>query len=161
MTYEQLHTYVVEIEAILNSRPLTPVSSDPNDLLPLNPGHFIIGSSMTSIPQDNLCQVPAHRLNCWELAQQMRRHFWDRWHKEYLNEMISRSKWQLSTNQDNITIGTLVVVKEDNLPPMKWSLALIIEIHPGRDGIVREVTLQGISGAARRALKSLYPLPVI
>ena len=75
--------------------------------------------------------------------------------------MISRSKWQSSTNQDNIAIGTLVVVKEDNLPPMKWSLARILEIHPGRDGIVREVTLRGTSGIARRALKNLYPLPVV
>ena len=71
-------------------------------------------------------------------------------------------QWQSSTIQDNIAIGILVVFKEDNLPPMKWSLARILEIHPGREGIVREVTLQGTSGAARWALsKKLYPLPVV
>lgn len=159
LTYEQLHTYVVEIEAILSSRPLIPLSSDPNDLLPLTSAHFLIGSSMTSLPQEDLRQVPAHRLNCWQLAQQMRQHFWTRWSKEYLNELISRSKWQTNTDQSNITCGTLVVVKEDNLPPLKWSLARIIEIHPGRDGIVQTVTLRTSKGNCERALKCLYPLP--
>ena len=126
LAYEQLHTYVVEFEAILNPRPLTPLSTDPNDLLPLTPGHFLTGSSLTSLPQDDLGQIPACRLNCWQSAQQMLQHFWERWHKEYINEMISRTMWQLSTDQSNIAIGTLVVVKEDNLPLMKWSLARIV-----------------------------------
>ncbi|XP_033228948.1 uncharacterized protein LOC117180562 [Belonocnema kinseyi] len=160
LTYEQLHTYVIEIEAILNSRPLTPLSSDPNDILPLTPAHFLIGSSLTALPQEDLRLVPEYRLNCRDLVQQKRQHFWNRWQKEYLNEMIARSKWQSTTHQDNIAIGTLVVVKEDNLPPLKRSLARIIEIHPGQDGIVREVTFKGKSGIARSALKTLYPLPI-
>lgn len=160
LTYEQLHTYVVEVEGILNSRPLTPLSSDPNDLLPLTPAHFLIGSSMTSLPSKDLRQVPAHRLNCWQLAQQMRQHFWSRWSKEYLNELLSRGKWQTNNNQDNVACGTLVVVKEDNLPPLKWSLARIIETHPGRDGIVRTVTLKTVKGTYTRALKNVYPLPL-
>ncbi|XP_051167315.1 uncharacterized protein LOC127285377 [Leptopilina boulardi] len=80
LTYEQLHTYVVEIEATLNSRPLTPLSSDLNDFLPLTPSHFLIGNSLTSIPQDDLRDIPSNRLNCWQHAQQMRQQFWDRWH---------------------------------------------------------------------------------
>ena len=64
LTYEQLHTYVVEIESILNSRPLTPLSPDPNDFLPLTPGHFLIGKSMTSFPEGNLRNISTNRLNC-------------------------------------------------------------------------------------------------
>ena len=64
LTYEQLHTYVTEIEAILNSRALTPLSPDPNDFLPLTPGHFLIGKSMTSFPSRDLRTIPANRLNC-------------------------------------------------------------------------------------------------
>ena len=69
LTYEQLQTYVVEIESALNSRPLTPLSSGTNDFLPLTPGHFLIGNSMTSLPQTELRNLPANRLSSWQLAQ--------------------------------------------------------------------------------------------
>ncbi|XP_051167314.1 uncharacterized protein LOC127285375 [Leptopilina boulardi] len=160
LSYEQLHTYVAEIEGILNSRPLTALSSDPNDFNPLSPAHFLIGSLMTSIPQEDLRSLPLNRLSAWRTIQQMRHHFWNRWHHEYLNEMISRSKWQSSTNQENIDIGTLVVIKDDNLPPMRWSLGRIVATHPGSDGIVRVVTIRSPTGTYKRALKKLYPLPI-
>ncbi|XP_033229513.1 uncharacterized protein LOC117181054 [Belonocnema kinseyi] len=160
LTYEQLHTYVVEIEAILNSRLLTPLSSHPDDLLPLNPGHFLIGTPLTTLPQADLRNVSVNRLSCWELAQQMRHQFRDRWHKEYLNEQIARSKWKTSSNQDNVKIGTLVVNKEDNILSMTWKLGRITAINPGSDGVVRTVTVRSPSGLYKRALKCLHPLPI-
>lgn len=159
LTYEQLHTYVVEIEAYLNSRPLIPLSTDPNDLLPLTPGHFLIGTSLTSFPQADLRSVSVNHLKCWEHAQQMRHHFWDQWHKEYLNEQISRSKWKTASNDNDIMIGSLVVLKEDNLPPMAWKLGRVTAIHPGSDGIIRTVTVKSHIGVYKRSLKNLYPLP--
>ena len=59
LTHEQFQTFLHEIEAVLNSRPLTLLSTDPNDLLPLTPGHFLIGSPITSFPQDDLRSIPA------------------------------------------------------------------------------------------------------
>ena len=94
------------MEAILNSRPLTPLSSDPNDLLPLSPGHFLTGRSLTSLPEDDFRFTPENRLSCWQIAQKLKQHFWERWHHEYLNELIPGSKWTSNTNKKDIRTKT-------------------------------------------------------
>ncbi|XP_033220907.1 uncharacterized protein LOC117175309 [Belonocnema kinseyi] len=53
-TFEELNMFTIEVEAILNSHPFTPISRDPNDMLALTPGHFIIGDSLTNLPQVDL-----------------------------------------------------------------------------------------------------------
>ena len=158
LTFEQLHTYVNEIEAILNSRPLSPMSSDPNDLRPLTPGHFLIGGPLTSFPQEDRRDERSARLSSWQHAQQMRQHFWRRWHKEYLNELTVRSKWH--SGSANIAIGSVVLIKEDNAPPLQWKLARVIDTYPGNDGIVRVVSVKTTDGIYKRCVKKLCPLPV-
>ncbi|XP_076763724.1 uncharacterized protein LOC143431095 [Xylocopa sonorina] len=159
LTFEQLETYVIEIEAILNSRPLSPMSSDPNDMQPLTPGHFLIGGPLTSFPQMNFETTGSNRLSAWQHAQKLRQHFWRRWHKEYLHQLTVRSKWQ-SNPCDNIQLGTLVVIKEDNLPPLQWKLGRIVAVHPGPDGVNRVATVKTDKGEYKRCIKKLCPLPV-
>ncbi|XP_033229076.1 uncharacterized protein LOC117180695 [Belonocnema kinseyi] len=161
LTYEQLETYVVEIEAIFNSRPISPMSSDPNDLRPLTPGHFLIGGPLTSFPQEDLREVKPARLSLWQHAQQMRQHFWCRWHKEYLNELNVRHKWNATSS--NIKVGSLAILKEDNLvdtSPMLWPMCRVIEVHPGPDGVVGVVTVKTATGVYKRCVRKLCPLPL-
>ena len=91
---------------------------------------------------------------------QLKQHFWSRWYKEYLNEMITRSDWKGSTHQNNIEVGTLIVEMDDNLPAMYWKLGCITKVHAGKDGHVRVVTLRNITGVYKRCIKKLYPLPI-
>ncbi|XP_029346336.1 uncharacterized protein LOC115034258 [Acyrthosiphon pisum] len=93
LTFEEMLTLVTRIERILNSRPLTPVSSDPNDLVPLTPGHFLIGQPLHALPELNVSQVPLNRLNRWQLIRQCHQSFWKRWVKEYLTTLQGRQKW--------------------------------------------------------------------
>ncbi|XP_060536764.1 uncharacterized protein LOC132708412 [Cylas formicarius] len=62
LNYEQLYTVVVQIEAILNSRPLLPLSSDPTDLQSLTPGHLLIGGNLLATPQHDVTEIPSNRL---------------------------------------------------------------------------------------------------
>ena len=78
LTYEQLETCIIEIEAILNSRPISPMSTDPNDLRPLTPGHILIGGPLTSFPQIDFSDTASNRLSAWEHSQKIREHFWKR-----------------------------------------------------------------------------------
>ena len=62
-TFERLETYIIKIEAIMNFRPLSPMSSDPNDFLPLTSGHFLIGGPLTSFPQMDLKTTTSNHLS--------------------------------------------------------------------------------------------------
>lgn len=78
LTFEELTTLFTQIEAILNSRPLTELSSNPADLEPLSPGHFLIGSPLNALPETDLRDVPDNRLPKYELLRKLQQHFWAR-----------------------------------------------------------------------------------
>lgn len=156
-TYEEWTTLLVSIEGILNSRPLCPMSSDPEDLTAVTPNHFLNGDLTTSIPEPlnpSLNSLP-HRLR--ELTE-LRNSFWNRWSNEYLSQLQSRPKWLNVT--ENLCIDDLVLIKEDNLPPSSWKMGRVIELRPGRDGLVRSVKLKTSGGTFERPIVKLCRLPI-
>ncbi|XP_041969837.1 uncharacterized protein LOC121726512 [Aricia agestis] len=156
LTYEELSTVLAQIEAVLNSRPLSPMSTDPNDFLPLSPAHFLIGRTLTSPACENLMEANTLRLTRYQRVEQMRQHFWSRWMKEYISELQSRTKWK--ANDDHLLPNTLVVIKDDNLPPLKWHLGRIVSLIPGKDNITRVADIRTASGIIRRACTKICPL---
>nr|XP_022908285.1 uncharacterized protein LOC111419670 [Onthophagus taurus] len=135
LTFEQFYTLLIQIEAILNSRPLSPLSTDPNDLTLLTPAHFLIGRTLSAPPDPSLDHVKLSRLSHYHYTQRIQQDFWKRWSKEYISKLQRRSKW--STKTENLKIDELVVVKDDNLPTLKWLYGRIIALHPGSDGFAR------------------------
>ncbi|XP_026462792.1 uncharacterized protein LOC113365449 [Ctenocephalides felis] len=159
LTFEDFYTILAQIEAILNSRPISPLSSDPNDLNPLTPGHFLIGKSLTSIPDPNVLDIPENRLGRYQHLQRLAQHFWKRWHKEYISELQSRTKRTGRANQ-SLKVGTMVLLREDNVPPLNWQLGRIIEVHPGLDKEVRVVTVKVQNNVFKRAATKVCALPI-
>jgi hypothetical protein len=156
-TFEQFYTVLTQIEAILNSRPLSPLSNDPNDLRPLTPGHFLIGSSLTAYPDKDVTDIPTNRLSVYQKMQQIQQSFWKRWSVDYLSQLQSRPKWFQPSS--NLKIDTLVLLKEDNTPALKWPLARIVEVIPGPDGKVRVVKVKTLDGIYTRSIAKICPLP--
>ncbi|XP_030757297.1 uncharacterized protein LOC115883123 [Sitophilus oryzae] len=157
LTFEELTTVLAQIEAILNSRPLCPVSADPLDFSCLTPSHFLIGEPLMSFPERDVTDVQENRLNHWQRCSQIQQRFWKRWSAEYLNQLQVRSKW-LSPER-NLEVNQVVLVKEDNVPPMKWLLARIIETMPGSDGKVCVAKIKTKDGEFVRPITKLCPLP--
>ncbi|XP_055911959.1 uncharacterized protein LOC129945983 [Eupeodes corollae] len=156
LTFEELYTFLTQVEAILNSRPLCSVSDF--DLNPLTPGHFLIGEPLTAVPEPSNIDTPINRLSNWNHIQSMVQGFWKRWHTEYLTSLQERPKWTKPTI--NLRPGDLVVIKEPNLPPTKWILGRIVSVKPGTDERVRVANVRTATGTYVRPISKLALLPM-
>uniref|UniRef100_A0A8D8DVN5 (northern house mosquito) hypothetical protein n=1 Tax=Culex pipiens TaxID=7175 RepID=A0A8D8DVN5_CULPI len=154
LSYEELYTTLTQIEAVLNSRPLMPSS----DYTAITPAHFLIGREMQAVPEPDYSHLKENRLSRWQLVQTMLQHFWRRWTAEYLPELQNRSKW-LKTKV--IKEGSLVLLVDQNAPPLQWPLGRIVTVHPGEDGVTRVVTVRMANGAEfKRAVTEVCLLPL-
>ncbi|GFS75768.1 integrase catalytic domain-containing protein [Trichonephila clavipes] len=160
LNHEEFLTLVVQIEAVLNSRPICPLSNDPNDVETLTPAHFLVGSSLVAIPDPDYTEIPMNRLSRWQLVQRMNQHFWRKWSSEYLNRLQQRPKW--CKGNVGFKEGDLVLVKpSENSDSLKWHLARILKLHPGKDNIVRVVTLKDKQGIYKRPVTKIANLPYV
>lgn len=158
LTYELLYTVLVQIEGILNSRPLYPITDLPNDLTCLTPAHFIIGTALTDIPEPSLLDVKESRLNVYQKIIKIKQGFWKQFYFSYLSELQTRNKWQQV--QDNLNIGDLVIIKDEACPPTSWALGRIISINVNKnDGLARSVRLRTSKGEYTRPVNKLILLP--
>ena len=90
--------------------------------------------------------------NQYKLITNMRDHFWNRWSKEQLH------CWQ--NPSENLKIGALVLLKDNQLPATKWPLARSIDVLPGSDNLVRVATIKTATGTYQRPIVKLIALPV-
>ena len=156
LTFEELGTLFCQIEAILNSRPLCPLSTDPSEANYLTPGHFLVGSNLTTYPEPSLLDVHDNRLSRWQLIKKLSTQIWKRWHLEYLNTLQARNKWRKPT--ENLRVGDLVLIKSADTPVLQWPTAKVLDTHPGADGTVRVVTLKTPASVYKRTVANLIPL---
>ncbi|XP_049300540.1 uncharacterized protein LOC125774304, partial [Anopheles funestus] len=139
LSYEGYCTILQQIEAAMNSRPLLPLTDDPNDLAALTPAHFLIGTSMHAVPVPDYTRLKAYTLDELQSWQLLVQRFWKHWATEYLQEMQKDNK---VVNRSEIVPGRLVILVDDSLPITRWPLARIVEIHPGEDQLTRVVKLK-------------------
>ena len=153
LTFEEFTTVLTQIEAVLNSRPLAPIPCDDDGIEPLTPGHFLVGKPLEALPDPSASYCRVSLLRRWHLCQSLIRHFWKRWSTEYLHSLRRYNKWHRTSK--NLKIGDVVVLQEDNLLPLKWPLGKIVEVHPGKDGLVRVVQVKTSSGVYRRPISKI------
>lgn len=157
MTAEAYCTVIAQIGAIMNSRPICAMTDNLDDCEALTPAHLLIGESIVQPLGKCVTETRANRLQQFEARQQMVQHFWQRWHDEYLMQLQRRYKWQ--DMKANIGLGDLVIIRQENTPPSVWPLARVVEVHPGADGLVRNVTLQTANTQLRRPIQKLILMP--
>lgn len=158
LAYDDMETLLSQIESCLNSRPIAPMSDDPSDYDPLTPGHFLVGTALKAVPQADFSSIPYNRLRYWQHTQKLLQDVWTRWQLEYVSTLQQRTKWYKSPVV--IEKDRLVLLKDEDAPPMSWRTGRIIELHPGADGITRVVTLRTANGIFTRPVSKISLLPI-
>jgi len=159
LNFEEMQTVLCEIEAILNSRPLTQLSSDPNDLTYLTPGHFLVGTPLNGFPSSDLGDVNENRLLRWERVEQLRQHFWRRWSAEYLHSLQERHKWKANKGLQ-LKKDQLVLLKQQGLAPLHWMLGRVVQVHKDSNSIARSAVVKTSRASLVRPLSKIAILPI-
>ena len=172
LKWEEIITFTIEVEGILNMRPLTAIEENPDipGIIPLRPVDFLY-------PKRNLCleiEIPTltdpkidFKINFKEsfiYTEFLLNELWKRWKKEYLIWLRDKSQWtmkgpRLQTKREPI-VGEIVILEEEFVPRNMWKLAKIVELQDTKDGrCVRNVKILIPNGSIiSRPINKLYPL---
>lgn len=159
VTEEVLQTVLIEIEGILNSKPLGYVSSNVADLDPVTPNLLLMGRPDSSLPQ---VTYPANELigrRRWRQSQVLTDHFWSSFVRHYLPNLQLRHKWHAETK--NLAVGAVVMLVDPQLPRALWLIGRVVRTFPGADGQVRSVEVQVKGRLYTRPVTRLITLPEI
>lgn len=156
LCYEELLTVLTQIEALLNSRPLCLLSSCHYPEA-LTPAHFLMSTPIQHLPAYDMTNERISLLKRKELLDHLVQSYWKKWHIEYLHSLQTRQKW--NSPASNILVGTIVLVHQEDAPPLYWPVGVVEEIFPGKDGVVRVALVRTPSGNFKRPVVKLCPLP--
>ncbi|XP_070067294.1 uncharacterized protein [Drosophila virilis] len=91
---------------------------NPSDLDVLTPAHLLLGGPSSAIIEPDLTKLNYDRFDGWQRVTQLQQVFWAQWREEYLILLPQRAKWRTQTQA--LCINDMVLVKGENLPPMRW-----------------------------------------
>ncbi len=159
VTEEVLRTVLIEIEAILNSKPLGYVSADIADLDPITPICLLMGRPDGSLPK---VIYPVSELlgrRRWRHSQVLTGRFWTAFINHYLPGLQTRGKWH--NPSADIKPGTVVMLVDPQMPRSFWQIGRVVNVFPGADNRVRKAEIQIKNRVYTRPIARLVVLPEI
>ncbi|XP_059802718.1 uncharacterized protein LOC132379125 [Hypanus sabinus] len=139
LTHEVLCTLMAEVTAIINARPLLPVSSDPENPFILSPSMLLMQKAGALPPPGDFSDKDLYTKQ-WRQVQALANWFRSRWRQEYLPLLQHRQKWTEPCR--NLQVGDLVLLRDKQIARNCWPMAKITATFPSRDGHVRKVELK-------------------
>ena len=143
---ESLRTLLVEVEAIVNSRPLSVETLSDDTMEPLCPNSLLTMKTKVVLPPPGVFQkTDVYCRRRWRaVVQYLANGFWARWRKEYLIGLQERQKWNKA--RPNLEVGDVVLLVDEDVKRNKWPMGRILEVFPSDDGLVRKVNVK-VSGS--------------
>ena len=148
----ELRTLLAEVESIVNNRPITAVSDDPDDCSALTPNHFLLQRA-TQLPPGVFVNEDLFSRKRWRKVQFLADHYWKRWIREYVPTLQRRPKWVKSRR--NAQIGDLVLLAEDKVVRNRWPMGRVVEVFTGKDGGVRSARVKTAGGVFHRPVSKI------
>ena len=152
VTDEVLNTLMTEVESILNSRPLVPVTFDPDDE-PLTPNHLLLLRGSVYLPPGLFNKRYSYAGRRWAQTQYLANEFWRRWVREFLPNITYRQKWQ--QRRRNLRLEDIVRIVDDSLPRSKWTIGRVVETFMDKHGLVRTVNVKTSTTVLKRPISKL------
>ena len=152
-----LSTTMCLVEQILNARPLTPLSSDVNNLESITPNHFLLGNKIVFLPYLPCAEDFVNHRKLFRQTQAYTDLIWDRFRKEYLPTLNNRQKRTCESNRI-LNKGDLVWLVEDSDHRGYYKLGRVTETMEGSDRTVRSATIQTKDGVYKRPVLKLAPV---
>jgi hypothetical protein len=147
LNVDVFNTIIVEIEAIVNRRPITAISADSRDCEALTPAHILYPAtfSHSSTPITSSFEpVEAETLrNSWKRAQSRVNAFWKTWSRDYLTLLHERKKWERTAR--DLKVGDLVLVAKEQVSRSEWKLGRVVDVD-GDDTHIRKATVKRADG---------------
>lgn len=154
LTHEVLSTLMAEVSAIVNNRPLVPISNDPTSPEILSPATILtLKPSLAPTAPGKFTKKDLHT-HQWRQVQHLADTFWSRWRKEFLPTLQARRKWKKES--PNLKEGDVVLLRNKELVRNDWPLARVTKAFQSKDGKVRKVEVE----TARDGCKKRYVRPV-
>jgi Family of unknown function (DUF5641) len=133
------------------------LSEDPNDLQVLTPAHFLMGRSLIAKIERNFIPANVNRLDRFNQLQKLQQTLWNLWYHDYLHHLQTRPKNFREENE--FYEGDMVLLKDANLPSLKWLMGRITKTLPDKKGIVRNVIIKTPTGEKQRHIRYFAFLP--
>ena len=151
LTDETLVTFLVEVERILNDRPLIPSYADASEPEVLKPSTLLLLRGcepiVPSVPQESIYSKR------WRQVNHLVTVFWNRWIKEYLPTLQLRQKWL--NKCPNFSPGDIVLVTSENTTRRCWPMGIIELCHMDNDGLVRTADVRMVNKIVTRDIRKL------
>ena len=156
LTYTEMMTVLTDIDAMINSRPLTYIGDDIRDGRIITPALLAIGRDLEHLLDNPPKKADVSLSERYRYQQRLQNHFWSRWLREYLPRLTVRQKW--TRGEIPLKENDVVLISEDNLPRGKWRIGKVIQTYPRKDDRVRTVKLQTKKGIINRPVEKLHLL---
>ena len=167
LTCDELLTVLTEVEATLNSRPLTYDYDSPYEGEVLTPAHLLYGRRLLSLPEepreeDDETETSYRRR--YKYINETLQHFWKRWPREYLTNLRESHDCNAQAIGKAPKVGDMVTVYEEGVKRNGWEMAVVEGLIVGKDKEVRganvRVITKGKAVHLSRPVQKLFPIEI-